>query len=54
MNWIFNIALLTVAICLPLHLTAQITLEDASDPASMISRVTLDVETYAFENNARF
>ena len=35
-------------------ITAQMTLEDASDPASMISRVTLDLETYGFENNARF
>ena len=54
MNKIISIAVLTVGICLPLHLSAQITLEDASDPASMISRITLDLESYSFENNARF
>jgi hypothetical protein len=54
MNRILIIAVLTVVACFPLHLTAQITLEDASDPASMISRITLDLESYSFENNARF
>ena len=54
MNKTFIILLLTVISGLARPLIAQIILEDASDPASMISRVTLDLETYSFENNARF
>ena len=46
--------LLLVISCL-LQVKAQpISLDDASDPVSMISRIPIDVESYSFENNARF
>ena len=54
MNRTVIIVAITVFIGLFHSASAQITLEDASDPASMISRITLDLETYGFENNARF
>ena len=50
----FVIAILTVIAGFSQPSKAQLLLEDASDPASMLSRITLDLETYSFENNARF
>ncbi len=32
----------------------QLMLDDASDPVSMLSRATIDIESYSFHNNAQF
>ena len=50
-----NVFIFTVLmICFQQATAQQLYLDDASDPASMLTRITIDIESYSFHNNSQF
>ena len=52
MRRVFGVALLTV--CFLQVSAQQLTIDDASDPVSMLTRLPIDIESYFFHDNSQF